>query len=472
MKINVAYKRVLVYDLYGAPLIYEPNTSDLDIFKSFNDSLFTTKTISDIESKFGITFPYTYKSNESSELRRAISLFHSHAFPFYKFNDIINYGTVDEFIKKDVNFIYPIMLLDSHIFELDTITLPDNLIEPLKRGKAKIVFTYNFEGHFGIDYREFKWLSNLSKKYGLNKNNNIIITGNLISNDIKEKLINQKYIEDNFTIVPFSWFGYNLFFHKLFGGEKMVNHVRKTFNDTLTSFIKQNRKDKKAFHFLTFNRIPKIHRLCIFGELQTNEVFKDKFITSLGSTKILNDPSINFYNMIENNVNNSYKHDKQKLLDFYSKYNQEEHYVYDASDLHNNKAEALNYTAHGNSFVNIVNESLIGADSVFFSEKMYKPIYCCQPFILFGNPYSLKKLKEYGYKTFDKWWDESYDLETDFTKRLEKIIDVMIEISSWSRDDCFRITNEMEEILTHNFNVMLNDDDTIELFKILTKNEE
>ena len=27
------------------------------------------------------------------------------------------------------------------------------------------------------------------------------------------------------------------------------------------------------------------------------------------------------------------------------------------------------------------------------------------------NPHYLKKLKELGFKTFDSWWDESYDSE-------------------------------------------------------------
>jgi hypothetical protein len=91
----------------------------------------------------------------------------------------------------------------------------------------------------------------------------------------------------------------------------------------------------------------------------------------------------------------------------------------------------------------------------------------CQPFILFGNPYSLKKLKEIGYQTFDKWWDESYDLETDFTRRLEKIVDVMIEIASWDSHKLYEVTNEMEDVLFHNFNVLMSDSDIISLYKTL-----
>ena len=85
-----------------------------------------------------------------------------------------------------------------------------------------------------------------------------------------------------------------------------------------------------------------------------------------------------------------------------------------------------------------------------------------------GNPHSLKTLKECGYKTFDKWWDESYDNETDFVKRMEMIIDVLIEISKWDLDKCFQITQEMESVLIHNFNKFISDKEINDTFDFLS----
>ena len=115
-------------------------------------------------------------------------------------------------------------------------------------------------------------------------------------------------------------------------------------------------------------------------------------------------------------------------------------------------ANEINKKAHSTSFVNVVTESYTVEPTVFFSEKTYKPIQTLQPFILFGNPHSLKKLKEVGYETFDRWWDESYDDEVDISRRFEKICNVMEEICTWDLNKCFEITNEMEEVLLHNFN--------------------
>lgn len=97
-------------------------------------------------------------------------------------------------------------------------------------------------------------------------------------------------------------------------------------------------------------------------------------------------------------------------------------------------------------------------------------MFCAQPFILIGNPNSLTKLKEYGFQTFDKWWDESYDTESDFTNRLGKIIDIMEEISTWDKEKMYKITKEMESVFINNFNVMVNTNEIYETYKKLRFN--
>ena len=73
--------------------------------------------------------------------------------------------------------------------------------------------------------------------------------------------------------------------------------------------------------------------------------------------------------------------------------------------------------------------------------------------------------------TFDKWWDESYDDEIDFIKRMEKIIDVLVEISKWDFEKCFQVTQEMESVLIHNFEKFISDKDIEETFDILSFND-
>jgi hypothetical protein len=467
IKINVAYEEILVYDVNELPIIYKPNGSDIDMFNDHDDSSYNRNTIENIEKTFDIKFPIKLNVTNPEELRNRLNIFYSYIFQFGPDYGVLKNGLITDFIEKNEKFIYPIVLADNLMFmRNNTIELPENLVDSIRKGNAKLVFSYVLEGHFGSTDTHYIWLSKLSKKYGFTKENIIILNGNLLSNQIQKELIDKDVIEDNFTVYPFSWFSYHTFFHH--GGWKLNTDVKTLAYKSFFSYLNKNRLYEKKFHFLSFNRLSKIHRQCIFGELKTNPIFENKYIVSLGNIQTLRtDSSATFVKMINREIREDYKHNKNKLIEFFQNYDQNIHYTYDCDDFENNKAEVLNEDAHSKTFVNIVNESLTNENCVFFSEKIFKPIFMCQPFILFGNPYSLKKLKEIGYQTFDKWWDESYDLETDFTRRLEKIVDVMIEISSWDSHKLYEVTNEMEDVLFHNFNVLMSDSDIISLYKTL-----
>jgi hypothetical protein len=71
-------------------------------------------------------------------------------------------------------------------------------------------------------------------------------------------------------------------------------------------------------------------------------------------------------------------------------------------------------------------------------------------FVLLGNPKTLSVLKSFGFKTFDTWWDESYDSEIDFLKRGEKLINLVESLCNKSSDEWKIMLEEMEDILHHN----------------------
>jgi len=58
---------------------------------------------------------------------------------------------------------------------------------------------------------------------------------------------------------------------------------------------------------------------------------------------------------------------------------------------------------------------------VFLTEKIYKPISGCQPFMVVGGAGILTYLKSQGFETFDNLFDETYDTETDLEKKLDII---------------------------------------------------
>ena len=110
------------------------------------------------------------------------------------------------------------------------------------------------------------------------------------------------------------------------------------------------------------------------------------------------------------------------------------------------------------SFVSVVTEPQYGEDelSVFCSEKIFKSIACLHPFIIVGGKGSLKRLRQLGYKTFDGFIDESYDKESDSTKRMAMVAAEVKRLCSMSKEEIHNWYWSMEEILYHNRERTLN----------------
>lgn len=101
----------------------------------------------------------------------------------------------------------------------------------------------------------------------------------------------------------------------------------------------------------------------------------------------------------------------------------------------------------------------------FVSEKTAKCLQTGLPFILLGESNSLYSLKSYGIKTFDKFWDESYDLESNYENKTNKAFNILKTIC-YEKDSVLReIYNETENI--HKENVLLIDSIMNDNLKIL-----
>jgi hypothetical protein len=112
------------------------------------------------------------------------------------------------------------------------------------------------------------------------------------------------------------------------------------------------------------------------------------------------------------------------------------------------------YASYKECFCAVVNETRFAQPFGYFSEKTTTAILSRMPVIVVAPPRTLEYLKTFGFQTFDKWWDESYDLEEDHEQRLLKIFDVIDYINEKSLQELEIIYNEMAEILEHNISVV------------------
>lgn len=126
-----------------------------------------------------------------------------------------------------------------------------------------------------------------------------------------------------------------------------------------------------------------------------------------------------------------------------------------SNPVYTNHVETPLWEYYNESFVDIVNESRYAQPTSNVSEKVFQSIQFWTPFVLVAPPHSLQYMKEMGFKTFDKWWDESYDTERDHTLRLMKILDLIEHIDSLSDQECADMYRDMTPTLMHNTETLM-----------------
>lgn len=104
------------------------------------------------------------------------------------------------------------------------------------------------------------------------------------------------------------------------------------------------------------------------------------------------------------------------------------------------------------AFVDIVNETRFAQPTANFSEKVFQPMQYLRPFVVVAPPKTLEYIRSMGFKTFNDFWDESYDNELDHGERLAKIFDLIDHILAMSNEEQRQLYEQMIPVLTHNLN--------------------
>jgi hypothetical protein len=104
-----------------------------------------------------------------------------------------------------------------------------------------------------------------------------------------------------------------------------------------------------------------------------------------------------------------------------------------------------------NIFADLVVETYVSGTSFFPTEKTLRPIIARTPFIIMGPAGYLGNLKRMGFKTFNNWWDESYDNYSDYN-RLRQIKLVLENIFKLNNDDLHSLLLNMQDTLEYNRN--------------------
>jgi len=110
-------------------------------------------------------------------------------------------------------------------------------------------------------------------------------------------------------------------------------------------------------------------------------------------------------------LNLLYEHNLNNVCQFTNQNHSDLSAVYNSDDI-------------SNTDLHIVLETVFD-ERIHLTEKTCRALATGHPFLLAAGPGSLKLLRDYGFKTFSPWIDESYDAAPDPEKRLQKIVFAM-----------------------------------------------
>ena len=123
----------------------------------------------------------------------------------------------------------------------------------------------------------------------------------------------------------------------------------------------------------------------------------------------------------------------------------------------------INLGLYLTSYFSILTETLFGGDdipTVKLTNKVFMTMKAFHPFFMMGQPKTLEYLSQSGFKTFDKWWSESYDNEFDHDKRITMIFLELEKLLSVSGENIHRKM----------FGDSFEEEEWIKLFNILKHN--
>jgi hypothetical protein len=210
--------------------------------------------------------------------------------------------------------------------------------------------------------------------------------------------------------------------------------------------------------YITFNRIT-----------GNSRVYRSLFVAELEKHNLLNFGHVSYSNVcpVHNNYQISLQHAKEK-------YNIPNEYIKEVQS----NLDAINFPlridkkgeiTNGSqtldpipelmeSFLHVVTETCFWDNRTHLTEKIFKPIVAQQPFVLLGCKDNLKYLRSYGFKTFDAWWDESYDQLEDPIKRIQAVVNIIKDVCNTPNNELEGMLRGMNHVLEYNYNLFYSKD--------------
>ena len=307
-------------------------------------------------------------------------------------------------------------------------------IHEIKYFNGNLLINYIVDGGIGMTTENFEKIIKFTRFQGIPDEKVYFIFSDFKLKENLEKL-NTKYKVHDFNFYLF--FKANEF-NSIVMGKNNQSTIRTT--DDYINSIEEDKKD-----FLVLTRHWKLHRIFIL-----NKIHRLGLNNSLVSweSSFFSEKMVDFVKQYDNNseffemLKISKYVDVEDLVSVWG-YGSEQSKIYN------------------DTYLSVVTESMFFQEDKnfptgFISEKIWKPIGHCQPFILAGPAGTLNYIKErYNFKTFHPFIDETYDSVEDDLERIKLICNEIEKFSNKTKEEKIQFLRDVQEICFYNQKLFL-----------------
>jgi hypothetical protein len=314
--------------------------------------------------------------------------------------------------------------------------IDSNSINNLRNGRTVLIFDATFEGYGDAELPLKTCLCYNAFLYNIDPAKIFLFTGNFLDTD------------DSINVIPIFLLDTGWDYST---GPRNVNQSRiecfKNLEKTILSLSRRNRFPRVVAHFALWK-----------SQLRQDSIISQDALSTAAtiSTDILKTLEL---------TANDWQEFKNTLP-----------LLADGNNFHINAPFDHLPNLHSKTLFSIVNETLISNyknTSLFFSEKLLKPIINYQPMIIYGQPGINRKIQMLGFKTYEQYFDLSFDDEPDDVLRYKKLLisveNAVKHLKSLSRDEQIVWRFKESELLTYNREVFVRKENTMKQLEVFSE---
>ncbi len=361
---------------------------------------------------------------------------------------------LDEY--KDYKFLYFINPYSSFHrgfsdFNSDFIpgSIPNPTLKKLINDKRFYLIIY-YPNEGWVDYKSLQYIHSWFKNEGIDLNRMILINSNFKIKKWYDEFREKSRMKSELHVLPHHW-----------ALDDVPTEYISAAGDENQSMNMEYKVEHKKYDFNFLNRANRRHRFLMILNLYKENLVKNNLVSY----------DLNFDDSEFSGNETIYEKRRCDIQDFHNYYDDDSEYEYMLS-LYNELYETLPKKVvdfedkksifglqmetdipYKDSMFTIVGESYFSENQNigYISEKVFKPIAHHHPFIIIGVPGLLKYLRELGFKTFEPYINESYDLEYNYHKRFFLILDEIKRLCNLSDTEKMEWMKGVLPIINHNY---------------------